>query len=387
MQLLTRRGAENGVPLVLLAALILPATWVARGYGWVAPWNLTFGLYFGSALLGVLGVWFMVGSCRWYPALMEILGLVGGILVAAALSELAIRLFRSPAPPIAGVPSGLLEPDPRLGWRLVAGSEVKSEDGFEVRYVIDDRGFRTAPRSTPPRTGPNSPLLVTIGAERTFGVGVDSEATFTNRLADDLRFEGANLGVPYYGIDQMALVLEFNAIPRHPRLIVVAFTAPPGRPSMVPRVASEISAPEFINDHGALRLRTEDDDQRRLPAVAWLEANSALWAALYEADLWIGAEVEWGAASSHLRRVLERIHRLTETAHVPVMFVRLPTPRSADYPFVEDVLHSLGSTYVDLAGSHTRRPPDIFRADGTLSASGHRWVADSVRPALVRMLE
>jgi len=93
--------------------------------------------------------------------------------------------------------------DDRLGWALEkGGAGVHRSDGnFDVRYGIDERGFRrVANRGEPVRR------LFVFGDSFTFGHGVADDATWTSVLASRLLRPGehvVNAGVMGYGITQM----------------------------------------------------------------------------------------------------------------------------------------------------------------------------------------
>jgi GDSL-like lipase/acylhydrolase family protein len=93
--------------------------------------------------------------------------------------------------------------DLRLGWALEKGGAGihRSEGNFDVRYGIDERGFRrVANRGEPVRR------LFVFGDSFTFGHGVDDGSTWTSVLASRLLRPGehvVNAGVMGYGITQM----------------------------------------------------------------------------------------------------------------------------------------------------------------------------------------
>jgi len=93
--------------------------------------------------------------------------------------------------------------DDRLGWALDRGGEGlhRSEGNFDVRYGIDERGFRRVANR-----GEAVRRLFVFGDSFTFGHGVEDDGTWTSVLASRLLRPGehvVNAGVMGYGITQM----------------------------------------------------------------------------------------------------------------------------------------------------------------------------------------
>lgn len=389
------RGPENAIPIVLAAVALAPATWTAQGVVWLAPWIVTFALYFLSAFSAVFGAWLMVGWSTWHPSRLEILRLAGAALVFFGIAELLAGL--SPAPrsrPAVTGPAARQHfvADPSLGWRLRPRHSAGWPAVNPHPYASGPGGFRvetSTPATSEPRPARRRPIAF-VGGSSTFGVGVRFAETFAARVAAEIGRPVDNFAQPGFRIDQTALAAQHLALTSTPAAAVFAFVDP-DRPLEVG--VEGFTAPRFVVDGGALRLRTPDD--RPSPAFRWLRQHSQLWALAFEVDHRLGRSIEWGDGSAVLKRVLVEQYRRSQAADVPMLFVRLPVRRPplntdapAAYPLVQDTLHQVGAPYLDLGGSGpVRARLEHFRADGHLNAAGHRWVAQQIGPALARLLD
>ena len=126
-------------------------------------------------------------------------------LTAFLLYDLAAgyRSLRDAVPDNSPIAPALLQHDPLLGWKPIpnAVSRHTAIGEFDVRYEIDENGFRTIPKH--PRA---STQVFVVGDSYTFGVGVNNPETFASLLAsqyfsDDVNV--TNLGVMGYGFRQM----------------------------------------------------------------------------------------------------------------------------------------------------------------------------------------
>jgi lysophospholipase L1-like esterase len=181
-----------------------------------------------AALVGAV-VW---ASPRPRPALARTAALSLGLLAAWGLMELAAvarlvhweRLFGSARE------APVYVPDPDLGFRhlpyarrvgrprsdieVAWGLPASRHDTMAVTY--DGRGYRNATDLT--RAG-----IVLIGDSYVEGAYVSDEDTVARRLQSRLRQPVANLGVAGYGTAQELIVLERDALPLDPRVVIWFF--------------------------------------------------------------------------------------------------------------------------------------------------------------------
>lgn len=107
---------------------------------------------------------------------------------------------------------GMIQYDPRLGWRLSPGwqGDHRHHD-FTARYRINDEGFRYDPALSTPRRGR---VIAVVGDSFTFGLGVNDAEPFVSRLNRNGRHTYLNLALPGSSTDQQALLLE-EVLPRY----------------------------------------------------------------------------------------------------------------------------------------------------------------------------
>jgi hypothetical protein len=121
--------------------------------------------------------------------------------------------------------TGVYEPDPKLGWRLVANGSGRhvSPGNFDVTYETDARGRRTVPAATVA-----GPTVHFFGSSFTFGDGVknDETALYILAQANRDRFRVINYSVSAYGLDQMVYDLEINRDAIAPGDVVVLAPTP-----------------------------------------------------------------------------------------------------------------------------------------------------------------
>ena len=394
---MNRRGAENAIPLLLLAVAGCPALWVAQGAVWVAPWCLTFTLYFLSSLLGVLSVWWMVGWSSWKPSVGEAGGVVLGLVVLVAVAEGGARLdsrwsaYRAPARArlarASSVPAPPFVADARLGWRL--GPDVSFDwtvAGASMTYRGATNGFRVVTSTLAGLKGGDSPL-VTVGGDFSFGIGVSSRRTFGARVATAMQRTPQLFALPSYDMLQRAAVMADPGLATKPHAILVGFVDPGWRRLAPPAPGlNEMSlAPPHVTDDGTVDRRR--DDAQAAPPLRWLEAHSALWQALYAVDRALGRYFVWGDVAMTDQRIFARMYREAQAAAVPVLFVRLPLPEASPHPFLEDIFFALGAPYLDLNDPRWRRPGPLHDPkSGLLDRAGHEWVAQRIKAALDRHL-
>lgn len=117
---------------------------------------------------------------------------------------------------------GLVQYDPRLGWRLTPGWRGRhTHHDFDVSYTIDPSGFRFDPAQPKEKRGR---LIAVVGDSFTFGLGVNDDQTFVSLLNQKGTNTYLNLAIPGYSNDQEALLIEDEMPTRHPdEVLLVAY--------------------------------------------------------------------------------------------------------------------------------------------------------------------
>lgn len=161
--------------------------------------------------------------------------LLGGLVVAAGLAEVALRVADPPALRIYQLdrlrPDGrpFFRYDPQLGWRGRPNAAGRF-DGTEFRTTatLSGAGFRDRARAAAKPAG--TFRVAVFGDSITWGFGVEQGERFTDWLERRFRAEGRpievlNLGVSGYGTDQELLL--YRAVGRGycPDLVLVGLYA------------------------------------------------------------------------------------------------------------------------------------------------------------------
>jgi len=151
----------------------------------------------------------------------NLLALVFGTVVAVAAGEFLLRLFWPQRSPVT---VGMFRQDPDAGFRLQEGfrNEVRTPE-FRTKILVDADGYRVPERLEPPASGARR-LLVT-GDSFAFGVGVDAEEAFPERLAERLGpgWWVRNGGVGGYGPLRSSRLLILRQAAWEPEVLVHAF--------------------------------------------------------------------------------------------------------------------------------------------------------------------
>lgn len=115
-------------------------------------------------------------------------------------------------------------PDPRLGWRLAPGVDVRASKpgSYDVRVRSNPQGLRGA-RPVAEARSPGVPRIAVFGDSQTFGEGVGDDETWAALLGrDHPSVEVLNFGVHGYGTDQMMLRWEEDGRRFRPDVVVLA---------------------------------------------------------------------------------------------------------------------------------------------------------------------
>jgi len=142
-----------------------------------------------------------------------------GVVIALALVEVALNVFKPSINPAGQMDEGFILYDSRLGWKLAPGwSGRHRHHDFEVRYSVNSLGFR---ENAMDFARPGSVMF--LGDSFTFGLGVNEDELFTERLDESSDQTFLNAGVPGYSTDQQLLLLDQLLQFRPDRLVWVVY--------------------------------------------------------------------------------------------------------------------------------------------------------------------
>jgi len=343
-----------------------------------------------------------------------------GIAAALALIEVALRYQAAAVQSQDRMDPGLFVFDPSLGWRMAANwrGEHRHHD-FHVRYSTNDYGLRGPWPEAEPAAFPRKARVAFLGDSFTFGLGVNDDETFVQRLnetGDTTSY--LNAGIAGYSTDQEYLYLK-HRLPtwRLDRLELVVYLANDLIDNTLAfPLQAEMGKPLFVLEGEQLRLtnvpvrqepKPPEERARTLSTVLLgdeaARAGSPHWWS--RTELWRRLGLAEPAAPERLSelhrrmeypltlflRIIHEIRRVCEQNGVALTVVLMPgrsyveDPLSYSAAFQDDVRRSLveahlGVPVVDLAArlrEHFEQTGEhLYHAhEGHLNAAGHRRVA------------
>jgi hypothetical protein len=298
---------------------------------------------------------------------------VSGALLVGLEATLRWFPLYNPVPFYVTEPSGppptdsWMIADPLIGWRLRPDFQ---RDEASKYATSNSAGFR-GPEEL---DAPDAPVVV-VGDSFVYGTGVSDDDTFAAQLEHLLRGPRVvNLGMPGFGIDQIALTVRHYALPLKPRLIVVGVVELDFERTLVAyNRGRRFVRPPVLLVNGQLVPRTTDVG----PLVGWLDSHGRLWRAgrlavehighYYPVGSWWTVNAEW----------LADIHAQTQALGVPVLFIHLPTREGTPFPMLTKHFTALNASYLDL-GDVPPRSEWYIPGDLHPSAEGHRRIAERI---------
>jgi hypothetical protein len=323
-------------------------------------------------------------------------------------AEIALRIANPPVRAAPWFDERIVQRDDLLGWTNrphVAGTFVMRtpiEHAPIVSYTLttNSRGMRGA-REYDDRKPRGARRVAIAGDSFTFGLGVQDDEVFSAQLARDrLDLEVFNLGVNNYGVNQMLLRVERDAMPLRLDLAVIAvirddfrrageeYTVPNGYPRPMFRLEGErlvrpwrLAPPILpgaeIPRESPLLERAESALRRARSGLAGVPKESL--------------EDGWRVGSA----ILVEARRVARDCGIPLLVVLLPCTDdlAVDQP-VAVLLRSLAARhelgFVDLVPSFrdaARSGDGLFiPGDGHPSPRGHSLIAAALRREVDRIL-
>ena len=167
------------------------------------------------------------GAARLREALLELVMVLAGLLVATLAAEALTRRF---APQLLyRYPQGLYQAHPTRAYQLVPnfhGRLTTSE--FDTAVITNSMGLRDDMEYGP--KAPGTVRILVLGDSFAMGIGVEARETFTrlvterlNADASGMRFDAINSGVPSYSTREETLYLEEQGLQLEPDIVLLAF--------------------------------------------------------------------------------------------------------------------------------------------------------------------
>lgn len=157
------------------------------------------------------------GAWRFLTPTLSLLAVMAGLVGA---TELALRALDVPAlrPTPLAMRAGYLH-DPELGWMPAPHSTKQQTASRTVTLTHNSLGLRDIELT--PGAGPT---VLFLGNSFVYGIEVEAEERFTERLRADLRgVRIVNAGIPGYGTDQEYLLLRRLWPHIRPTVVVLLF--------------------------------------------------------------------------------------------------------------------------------------------------------------------
>lgn len=311
-----------------------------------------------------------------------ILLMIASTMLSLGVAELGLRFARPNwtifFPPVC-FREDLYQRWDAYGYRLWPSRAVQQTyDGPPARtvtYRSNSDGFRTRERQVAdPRV-----RVVVLGDSLTFGVGVEAEERFTERIeAAEPSWRVDNLGMIGFGPDLMLRSLEAVGLDPAPKVVVMAFFSDDMRRVAPLYAGAGFPIPRYELQGGALVSVPYPEPW---PWERTLLVQGAYYAA------WRYTAVTWPVTAA----VLDRFRQDGEEHAFAPVLAFLPSRREGwddrqRRDWLRDWAQRTGTAFVDLSDvlrEQTNEP--LFLADGVhLTAAGHRVVAEQLRPVLVQ---
>lgn len=346
------------------------------------------------------------------------LALAAGLVLAAAVGELGLRVARPQAAGLSHQPL-VYRRDDALGYRYVPGARGHIERLFEVdnEVRINGRGFHDVERPAPPPEARVRPVAV-AGDSFTAALQLPVADGWTQVLERELRERlgaGAapsvyNLGLDGTGSDVHVALLR-EALPElRPQAVLVAFYANDVADVATGRVYREVRGRYVIQPRSdaqarAMRALAERLSRRRLAnalfdhsylvrfGVYLLRGDRNLFRYNVISPADVGAPAPRAAADEEaLHRIFGDLARVARERGVAAWVVPVPARDDPDAslrtfrryatPSEVGVLDVLPVLRQRLARDGRRHRDLFFRRDGHLNAYGNRAFGDAVAELL-----
>jgi hypothetical protein len=277
----------------------------------------------------------------------------------------------------AAGPQGVI--DDAIGWRFVPRAVIDDPSpDFHVVYHCNSAGFR----AVRPRPSDDGALkIVFLGDSFAFGVGVEEEQTFVERIAEargDVRV--VNLGMPGFGVDQMKCTLSAFGAREQPDLVVAVFVVDDLTRSMTAfRDRGGLSPkPTFTLERGVLVPL----DQGNSPSAVrrWFGRTFYLAEAWRRVENKYGLDYGFGDRFELNRALFVAMNGSCKALGAELLVVHLPQREAwKPIPAFAGALRARSVRVLDFGEVPVDdATPLYFARDPHLSPAGHRFVAETL---------
>lgn len=309
-------------------------------------------------------------------------------VAALVLAEVALRLSRAEIYPVPLYPGDVAAErdrtfDAALGWKLPPGETIREVTAdYDVVYVANAQGFRSLYDFAAPTT---MRRIAFLGDSFTFGSGVREAETFVAHVERSLAgaepgaVQALNYGIGGFGIDQMGLTLEHEALPRGADLVVLSFIRQDLDRSLSSYRQGHIwlEKPAFHLEHGVLVRTTAAN--RPGPLASWLAQDLRLGRLGRKTVDALANRWPIGDRWRLNRALFARIRDTCAAAGVPLLVVHLPVNPQARAPLYASEFAQLGIEFLDLAPFLPAAAEDLyFPHDHHFTPAGHRFAGQAI---------
>lgn len=345
-----------------------------------------------------------------------------GIVFGLALLEFCAGSYAAYISSREQMDSGFLVFDPDLGWQMAPGWGGRHRHyDFDVRYSTNSRGLR----GPWPEAAGESRRYVFLGDSFTFGLGVNDDETFVQRLGTaNPATTYLNAGVAGYSTDQEYLYLKRHLAEwRASDIALVVYLANDLLDDTLSYpLQANMGKPLFVADGGGLRLtnvpvplrpKPPEEQIRTLSTMVLGEdeaqKQTASWRSRWQLARILGfSEAAAGKAISSMPerlaypldlfvKLAQNIRQLCDENHVKLSLVLMPGRSYVEQPdslsaqyqdFLRQAILArqadLGVPMTDLAvllrAERGKGQKHLFHPhEGHLTAAGHQVVADLLR--------
>lgn len=348
-----------------------------------------------------------------------------GIGASLALAEFGLRYYTDYVQSHAQIDPGFLVYDAKLGWRMApnwSGRQVHYD--FDVGYTTNAEGLRGTP--WPEVFTSSGKRIAVVGDSFTFGLGVDDDATFVERLqAAESGNTYLNAAIPGYSTDQQLLYLRDRlATWQVDRVVLVVYLVNDLLDNELRfPLQADMGKPLFLATPAGLELtnvpvpREPKPPEERARTLATMvlgsEAANTLpseWQlirtlgldASTDPALLAGMPARLAGPVDLFVQLITELRSLCETNNVALTLVLLPgrsvveMPGSLSAAFQDELRRQillrqaeLGVALIDLSPQLRKRREAsterlFFPNEGHLNQAGHRVVAELLRAGLAQ---
>jgi lysophospholipase L1-like esterase len=358
-----------------------------------------------------------------YASLSTLIG-IGASLV---LAEIGLRYYSGYVQSQEHMDPGFLLYDAGLGWRLAPnwhGHHIHYD--FNVDYTTNAAGLRGA--AWPAADTSRGQRIAIVGDSFTFGLGVDDDATFVQRLQTaDTRNTYLNASIPGYSTDQQLLYLQEHLASWHVnRLVLVVYLVNDLLDNELRfPLQAEMGKPLFLATPAGLDLtnvpvprapKPPGERARSLATMVLGDAVASSWrnelqlsqtlglAESADPALLAGMPQRLAGPVDLFVQLIAEMRELCAANNVALTIALLPgrsyveMPESLSAAFQEELRRQillrqseLGGAPIDLASQLRKRYEAtgerlFFQNEGHLNSQGHRIVAELLRAGLAQQV-